>query len=152
MTRGDLPALLRLADRVHPDLPEPIGIFAERLRLSPATCLTLEAAGALQGYAVAHPWVSGPAPELAALLGVLPVRSDALHLHDVAIAPAYQGRGLVAGAIAHMARAARERGLSRLTAVAVHGTAAYWQRHGFVPAAWSVPASYGAGMALLRNV
>ncbi len=152
MRPNDLPALLALADRVHPDLPEPVDVFADRLQLSPTTCLTLEVDRVLQGYAVAHPWISGPAPALAVELGTLPAGADALHLHDVAVAPEYQGQGLVAAAITQMEDAARALGLHTLTAVAVHGTVTYWQRYGFVSAPWDVPASYGVGEALRRPV
>jgi ribosomal protein S18 acetylase RimI-like enzyme len=42
MTLADLPALLAIADVVHPDYPEDPAVFEERLALFPAGCWVLE--------------------------------------------------------------------------------------------------------------
>jgi len=42
MTLADLPALLNVADIVHPNYPEDPGVFEERLALFSAGCLVLE--------------------------------------------------------------------------------------------------------------
>jgi len=42
MTSADLPALLAIADIVHPTYPEDAAVFQERLALFPAGCLVLE--------------------------------------------------------------------------------------------------------------
>ncbi len=55
MTPGDLPAVLAIADVVHPDYPEDAAIFAERLALYPAGCRVLERDGALPPMCSAIP-------------------------------------------------------------------------------------------------
>jgi len=50
MTPADLPALLAIADIVHPSYPEDAAVFEERLALFPAGCLVLES----------HPHLTSP--------------------------------------------------------------------------------------------
>jgi GNAT superfamily N-acetyltransferase len=126
MRQGDLAEVLRIAAVVHADLPESATVLAERLALFPAGCIMT--AG---GYAIAHPARFGAPPALNTLLGALAVDADALHLHDVALVPERQGRGLGAGALRLLAELAPRYGLARITLIAVHGTPEYWRRFGF---------------------
>lgn len=146
MVAADLPGVLALADRLHPHHPESMAVFAERLALAPDGCRVLASGGALLGYAVAHPWTGLAPPPLDALLGALPARPGAWHIHDVALLPAARGAGHVAALLAAP--------LPRLTLVAVDGTGGYWARHGFADAPCSdaaALASYGEGARFMAR-
>jgi len=152
MRLGDLPAVAALEAACHaPLLPEGEALFAERLALFPEACLAHEDEAGLGGYVVAHPWRSASPPALGQRLHTLPREADCLHLHDIVLARRARGRGLVAAALGHLAAAARARGLTLLSLVAVHGTAPLWRRHGFVPSA-AAPSGYGGGIAMLLRL
>jgi GNAT superfamily N-acetyltransferase len=143
MVPADLAAVAALEVASHAPLPpEGVAPFASRLALFPAGCLAV--GDKLAGYAVAHPW-AGPAPRLGTRLGALPAAADHLLIHDVALAPAARGQGLVAAAVARFAGL----GFAELRLVAVHGTAPVWARHGFV--AGDAVAGYGVGAVLMRR-
>jgi len=147
---AELPAVLALADSVHgPAFHEPTEIFAERQQLFPAGCLA--AGSPLLAYAIAHPW-RGPAPALASLLGGLPAAPDCLYLHDAVVAPGARSAGLGNALVAHLVALARSENLPALALTAVHGSAAYWGRHGFTPYAGDGLESYGEDAVAMRRV
>jgi GNAT superfamily N-acetyltransferase len=154
MAAACLPAVLALADAVHPDHPEDREVFAERLALHPAGCLMLEADGEVCGYALAHPWSIAAPPALNARLGRLPARPDTLHLHDIALIPALRGAGQAAAALEVLLGQAQALGLPRATLVAIAGKQDHWARRGFHPLAPRDPAplrSYGAGASFMAK-
>jgi GNAT superfamily N-acetyltransferase len=134
MAWGDLPAVERVGEAVHPDFPEDAAIAAERLRLYPAGCLVLEGGRGVQGYAVAHPWLFGRPPPLNTALGRLPVRADTFYIHDLAIAPGARGGGLGTTAVDLLAQQARRDAFASLSLVAVGRSAPFWRRNGFAAA------------------
>ncbi|NOG71113.1 GNAT family N-acetyltransferase [Roseicella sp. DB1501] len=144
MAAADLPAVLALADRLHPHHPESPAVFAERLALAPAGCRVLADAVGIGGYAVSHPWTGAGPPALDTLLGALPVQPGALHIHDVALDPRLRGGGHAVAVLRALLAASP---WPRATLVAVSGTGPYWAAQGFAeaparPAA--ALASYGA--------
>ncbi|KAK3313630.1 hypothetical protein B0H66DRAFT_566658 [Apodospora peruviana] len=54
MTVDDIPDLLRVADAVHPDLPESDYVFTERVQLFPDGCFMLSGRDKIYGYAISH--------------------------------------------------------------------------------------------------
>ena len=148
MAPADLPAVVALAGQLHPDHPESPAVFAERLALAPEFCRVLAGAAGLAGYAVAHPWAGMAPPALDRLLGGLPARPDALHLHDIALAEAARGAGHAAAMVALLLDQAARRGLRRASLIAVAGKQGYWAGLGFLPRpgpADPALASYGPG-------
>jgi GNAT superfamily N-acetyltransferase len=131
MTPSDLPRVGAIAAAVHAAYPEDAAVFAERLRLYPAGCRVLEADGPVRGYVLSHPWRSGAPPALNSLLGALPKSPDTYYLHDLALLPEARGFGAGSAVVAALAEQARTKRLSTLSLVAVHGSAAFWRRHGF---------------------
>lgn len=148
MRPADLPELNRIADLVHPALPERAEIPAERLRLFPAGCLVLDRDGVMQGYAVSHPWHSGKPPALDTLLGRLPDAPTILYLHDLALRPAARGTGAAAQVVTLLVAQAAREGLTGLALVAVNASAGFWQRQGF-RVVGSAPVSYGPDAKLM---
>jgi GNAT superfamily N-acetyltransferase len=126
MRSADLPTVQRIGETVHAEFPEDDAVFAERLALFPAGCLVTDG-----GYAIAHPIRLGEPPALGAMLGTLPDRADTLHVHDVALLPAMQRRGLGGSALRALVGVAVRHALASLSLVAVHGTPPYWARFGF---------------------
>ncbi len=132
-TEVDLPEIKALSDRVHPDLPEDIGIFAERLRLYPEGILVCREGGRLVGYAITHPWIRDRAPPLNALIGEIPGNPDTYYFHDVALDGSMRGRRLGSQVIALLKEQARRAGFRTINLVAVNASDGFWERQGFRP-------------------
>lgn len=154
MTAQDLPRVAAIAAVVHPAYPEDAAIFAERLRLYPQGCHVLVQGGALDGYAISHPWHDAAPPALNSLLGRLPEAPSTFYIHDIALLPAARGSGEGAAVVRHLIDHARQCGLSSVALVAVNGSEAFWQKYGFQPAHNEDIAakvrSYGAGACFMR--
>jgi ribosomal protein S18 acetylase RimI-like enzyme len=148
MLAEDLPAVVALAEAVHPHHPESPAVFAERLGLAPAGCRVLARSDALFGYAVMHPWTGQAPPALDQLLGRLPTRPGAWHIHDVALAPEARGAGHAAAVVRAVI------GRRGATLVALAEVVDYWSRLSFRERACADPAalaSYGAGARFMAN-
>lgn len=149
MRADDLPAVLRVAAVVHPLYPEEEAVFAERLRLYPAGSRVLvDAAGALVGYVVSHPWTQGAIPALDSLLGALPPGADSYYIHDIALLPAARGQGAAQAVVAALADHGARAGFPAMAIVAIAGTQTFWEKQGFraveAPALAAKLASYDA--------
>ncbi|WP_185984854.1 GNAT family N-acetyltransferase [Aureimonas mangrovi] len=132
MRDEDLTAVMRLAARVHPALPEAEAVFAERVRLFPAGCLVLDGAGTVSGYAVSHPSMRFAPPPLDTLLGALPEAPDDYYLHDFVLAPETRGAGHAQRGVEILLGEAAAYPSTSL--VSVYGTGGFWSRFGFRPA------------------
>lgn len=135
MTDGDLPQVLDIATILHPDYPERIEIFADKLAFDPDGCKIAETPEiGMVGYVFSHLWKLGMPPLLDCELGQAPPRADCLHLHDIALLPAARGLGGPRLFLEMLENLARQRGLAWLTLVAIKGQDGYWQAKGFTPA------------------
>ena len=145
MRRWDLTDVAMVAAKVHPELPESVEVFAERLRLFAAGCLVLERGGCVIGYAISHPINPNTPPALNAMLGEIPASADQYYIHDIAILPEARGAGQAREAVEVLLRVAERYRSAAL--VSVYGTAEFWARFGFTPAAEDMTAklaAYGA--------
>jgi len=131
MTATDLPAVMTVAAKVHPDYPEGEAVFTERLALHSAGCLVLAGREGIGGYMLSHPWRLGQVPALDSLLGALPDDADAYYIHDLALLPGARGGGAAAACVGRLAAHARAEGFSRMALVAVGNSAGFWRRQGF---------------------
>lgn len=132
MRPTDLADVDRIARIVHPDIPERIETFDEKLALSPGTnFVAIDEDGAVRGYASAHPWRNLDMPKFDTLLGRLPRDADVLYIHDIALLPTARGAGLVPEVLSRLDFRAREAGLPKLTLAAVYGSEVAWFRYGF---------------------
>jgi GNAT superfamily N-acetyltransferase len=131
LTLPDLTALIRIADQIHPDLPERPAIFAERITLFPHGCLALvlPSTNELCGYAISHPIRGRAPPALDILLGALAPGADQYYIHDVAILPAFQGQGLAQEGVERLLCVAE--GFATAGLMSVYGTKGFWGRFGF---------------------
>lgn len=131
MTPADLPAMLAIADVVHPTYPEDPEVFAERLVLYPDGCLVLMREGKAVGYIVSHPWTYAQPPALNSLLGALPIPPTTYYIHDIALLPEARGTGGANAVVARLIAQAGALGVGTISLVAVNDSVAFWMRHGF---------------------
>lgn len=130
-TEADVSEIDRIAKIIHPDLPEHIDTFAEKIALSPTTCFVACDGKNVRGYAIAYPWLANDIPKLNTLLGTLPADASVLFIHDVALLPSARGRGLL-GELADLFKVAgRKFGFREMTLAAVYGSEEAWFRYGF---------------------
>ncbi|KAL4891078.1 acyl-CoA N-acyltransferase [Aspergillus ambiguus] len=131
LTASDIEGLMRVAEEVHPGLPEHSSIFSERVKLYPEGCLALEDEdGRVSGYAISHPIRHFQPPALDSLLGELASDADQFYIHDVAISPRLRGRGLAAECVRQLLVVANRYPTTCL--ISVYGTEPFWGRFGFV--------------------
>ena len=130
---NNIKSLARIADTIHPDLPESDAVFAERITLFPEGCLGLfEGKGnELYGYIISHPIKYLQPPALNSLLGKIASDADQYYIHDLAILPKLRGRGLAQECIYNLFAIAKR--YSTTCLISVYGTEQFWIHFGFVP-------------------
>lgn len=154
MSAADLPAVLAVAEEVHPDFPEDPAVFAERRALYPAGCHVLATGSGIDGYLISHPWHDAAPPALNSLIGALPVPAPCYYLHDLAILPERRGGGAGSAAVALVLDHAAACGFDAIRLIAVNGSLPFWTRHGFQPirtAPAEKIASYGTDARLMAR-
>ncbi|KAK0722663.1 hypothetical protein B0T26DRAFT_640601 [Lasiosphaeria miniovina] len=130
MSAGDMQGLMRVADEVHPGLPESERVFAERVRLFPEGCLALaDGDNNIRGYAISHPIRRRNPPALDSMLGDIAPDADQYYIHDLAILPGSRGLGLAAECMATLLAVGERYPTTCL--VSVYGTVPFWGRFGF---------------------
>lgn len=130
---NSIKSLARVADKIHPDLPESDEVFAERVKLFPEGCLGLVEGESdeLCGYVISHPIRHLQPPALNSLLGEIASDADQYYIHDLAILPKLQGRDLARQCINKLLAIAKRYPTTCL--ISVYGTQHFWDRFGFVP-------------------
>ena len=131
MTPGDLPAVQRLADAIHPDFPEEAAVFADRLALHAAGCFTLVGDAGAVGYVLSHPWHDRQPPKLNTVLRHPATAASTYYIHDLALLPAARKSGAAAAIVAILAAHASALQLQNMTLVAVNNSVHFWRRQGF---------------------
>ncbi|KAL8769559.1 MAG: hypothetical protein Q9209_004490 [Squamulea sp. 1 TL-2023] len=133
MSVKNIESLVRIADKIHPNLPESNQVFAERVKLFPEGCLALveDEGDDLCGYVISHPIRRRQPPALDSLLGEIASDADQYYIHDLAILPDYRGYGLAQECIRKLFAIAKRYPTTSL--VSVYNTAPFWGRFGFVP-------------------
>ncbi len=127
----DISEVYRIANIVHPDLPERLEVFAEKFRLFPQGCLKFVDESRMWGYGIAHPWNIFPIPDLDTLTISYPDDADCMYIHDVAVLPEARGNHAAERYVAIMRKLSQELSLARLACVSVYGTDVLWSRFGF---------------------
>lgn len=146
----DLPALTKIAARVHPAFPEDDAVLAEKLALAPGWCFGLAEEKALYGYVLSHPW-RGPPPKLDTLLGALPSAPTAGYIHDLALLPEARGGRHGVAIVKHLIEKAKSERLAALALVAVSGSVPFWERQAFRAVSPSPDlSSYGPDARFMR--
>lgn len=152
MRADDLPAVMAVANTIHPDLPEDEAVFAERQALFPQGCWVVEEKGAIMGYAVSHPIMPQTPPALNSLLGSIPPEATDYYIHDVALLPALRGTGLARQGIETLLQVAQD--YRQCVLVSVYGTGEFWGRFGFHPSKQDMAKKlepYGEGAVFMQR-
>lgn len=148
MRPTDLPAVLEIQAQCYRGmLLESGAALASRLTLSPATCWVAARAGrneTLAAYLFTHMWPQDSLPPLDGVLEPHWARSDesgrapaepaaalTWFVHDMAVAPAGQGKRLAQGLYVAARAAALDAGLRSSRLVAVQSAAPWWRRLGY---------------------
>jgi GNAT superfamily N-acetyltransferase len=134
LTGYDMPAVVQIADAVHPGFFETPEVLAERQRLYFHGAYLLEVNERPAGYVLSHPWRLGELPALNTLLGELPADSDTYYIHDLALMPVARRIGAASFIVEALAKHARAHGHASMSLVAVNGSQGFWERHAFVVA------------------
>ncbi len=132
MTGYDQPAVVAIANVVHPGFFEAEDVLAEKFTLYRQGCYLLEIAERPAGYVLSHPWTLGSLPALNALLGAIPDNADSFYIHDLALLPLARGVGAAGKIVAALTKHAEAMGYTTMSLVAVNKSRAFWEKHGFV--------------------
>ncbi|MFE9422904.1 GNAT family N-acetyltransferase [Kitasatospora sp. NPDC006697] len=158
LAEADWPAVTALeAETYGPlGLSEDPAALRSRAAASPETNLVLaDGDGRLLGYLLSLPYPDGRYPDLGrpepGPAG--PDEPDGnLHIHDIVVAPGHRSRGLAELLMVRVAETAAALGYRQLSAVAVNGAHARWERSGFRPhPEVPIPDYYGPGAVYLRR-
>lgn len=158
---ADVPAVLALQAQCYgPEFLESAQAFTAKIdaaRHLHCSYLAVDAGEPL-AYVVSLPVDDGQLPALDAP-SVTPARAPrTLYLHDLAVSPAGRARRLGHKLVQQVVHRAQDMGLTQVALVAVQGSTAYWERHGFAasetepgsPLAEKL-ASFGSGATLMRR-
>lgn len=164
MLARDVDEILDAQAQAYPEfLLESASFFLNRLALAPGYCWVAQPAegNALWGYLISYPWDDGLPPALNVTLTALPATADHWFLHDCAVVPAAQGRGVGQALLHTAAAAAIDKGLRRASLVSLESAVGYWLRHGYGPAVQAAEtlspdlvqklAGYGSGARYLSR-
>lgn len=156
-TEADVPEIFRISKIIHPDIPERIETYREKLALSPATCFVAVDERSIRGYAITLPWIAREIPKLDTILNAVPPGASALYIHDVALLPSARNQGLVEVLLKLFDEAGAKLGLTEISLAAVYGSEAAWFRHGFRRADASEKlkaqiATYGSAVFMTRPI
>src|SRR5690606_24120821 len=87
--------------------------------------------GEIAGYMTALTMLAYRPPPINTLLGEVSTEADKLCMPDIAVLPAFRGRGAARAGVEKVLRAAERAGLRSCALVSVYGTAGFWGRFGF---------------------
>lgn len=154
MQAADADAVLAVQQAAYPPSHhEDWTVLGRKLALWPAGCWVLGDEAGLLAYLFSHPGRLDAPPRLHAALN-LPAAPDAYAIHDLALHPRAQGRGLARPLVEQAVHEAQRAGLAAMSLVAVQGSAGFWARWGFVAVQPAPPelASYGDSAVFMTRV
>ena len=137
MLAEDLPFVYTIANHIHKELHEDMGVFVERLRLCPEGCFVLEDTG-IKGYLISHPFRQGKSPPLNTLLHEI-VEPDCWYIHDLAILEPSRGQGYASEILRWLEQTIKK----PMALTSVSGSESFWTRQGFVPDPSVISSTYG---------
>lgn len=129
LKNDDTKHLMRVADTVHPGLPEREEVFRERRDLFPSGCHALYRDDEFCGYVISHPIRRYQPPALDTLLVEIASDADQYYIHDFAIVPELRGKGYAQACMEKILAVAG--GYATTSLISVYGTGQFWERHGF---------------------
>lgn len=132
LTASDLAAIHDLEAAVYePSLHVSDEAFLRLMELYPDGAVGCFDDQGLCGYAFAVPLEAGTILDLRQPLDAVPAGADVFYIHDVAVAPRCQGRGLGRQLATRLLDLARANGFTRAELVSVQGSESFWRTFGF---------------------
>lgn len=132
MREEDIHTVLEIQASSYTELqPESAESLLAKLAASPSTCFIASIGQHQIGYLISIPWIRSSPPLLNAPTCQLPTSPDCLYLHDLSVRPASRGSNAGQLLIAAFMEQLAALHLDCAVLVAVQGSGAYWQRHGF---------------------
>ena len=136
MTFSDLDKVLTIQRRAHmPFFHESREALACKLSLYPKGCWIDTRGGRAAGYLFSHPWSLADPPALNERFTALPNDLDCFYIHDLAVDPNFNGRGIgqdLADKAISLSRAYKaESGIATAALIAIGNSFSFWVRFGF---------------------
>ena len=103
----------------------------EKIKLFPNGCWLALYNDICAGYIFSHPWQYNSPIELNSTIGKISGKIDCFYIHDIAIEPQYQKKGIGKLLFFKAKEIANHLKLGRITAVSVQNTALFWEKMGF---------------------
>ncbi|CAN2043491.1 GCN5-related N-acetyltransferase [Candidatus Magnetomoraceae bacterium gMMP-13] len=134
VSEHDLENILRIQNRSYkPYFYETIDVFKEKIKFFPNGCWLVLYNKIYAGYLFSHPWRHDSPIELNSPLGTVPNDSDCLYIHDVAVAPKYQRKGIGNRLFVKAKEITEQLKYKLIVAVSVQNSAYFWGKLGFQP-------------------
>ncbi|MFF1919270.1 GNAT family N-acetyltransferase [Streptomyces sp. NPDC058221] len=133
LTAADWGGILALEREAYAPLglSEDQAVLRSKAAASPGTCFVLRTEEAtVGGYLLALPSPPRLPPTWGRAEGGRVV-SENLHIHDLVVSPLLRGRGLARRLVGHLEDAARGRGHTSVSLVAVGGADRFWAARGY---------------------
>jgi len=148
------PGILETEHTAYIDVePETEKILKSKWEVTPDTCLvSLDDDLKVQAYVLAHAWHLRKPPALFKYMEDVPVGTETLYLHDLAVHKNVRGRGIGDLLATELIKRADAYGFQRITLVAVQGSEKFWERQGFTAVPEIViSSSYGEDAVFMRQ-
>jgi len=146
--------ILEIQDQSYREVcTEELDVLKSKNDASPDTCFVcLSKNGAVEGYLLAHPWSGISPPKLFEPLPNIE-NCEYLYLHDMAVNPQSKGNGIGRTAALKLFEVAKEKGINRITLVAIQGAESFWSVFGFQEVkGMAISSSYGDKAVLMEKV
>lgn len=132
ITSSHWPQIERLQHTAYSDdLPESMSVLKSKVTASPQTCFVcLNEQQQVVGYLISHPYHKGSTPKLHQITSK--IDSIHLHLHDLAIAPVVQGKGLPKLLLNHLFTFLDTTIYQSVSLISVQNSTTFWQKYGFI--------------------
>ncbi len=124
---SDIAELHRIEAAVYPSpLAESPEVLASRIQTAPDFCAVAMLDQKYIGYILAHPWLDNSSPGLGVIMASTPINADVVHLHDLAVLPQMQGKGVSRLLLTWLEDRVAESDFDIITLVAVNGADTFW--------------------------
>ena len=132
MNNGDLDAVMKIQSMAYvPEYCESREVYEDKFAKFPDGCWIAEMEGHVVGYVISHPYLLSNPPKLDKVMDDIPQNPDCYFMHDVAINPAYKGKGIGSALCEKAKSLAREHGLLNMALISVQDSHPFWEKMGF---------------------
>ncbi|TQF66194.1 GNAT family N-acetyltransferase [Pseudoalteromonas luteoviolacea] len=146
--------ILEIQDESYREVgTEDLEVLKSKNEASPDTCFVcLSNSDEVLGYLLAHPWGGISPPKLFEPLRNI-ANHEYLYLHDMAISPLSKGKGIGRAAVSKLLQMAQNKGIKKVSLVAVQGSESFWSIIGFHKVTGiDICSSYGEKAVLMEKV